>query len=190
MWKTALLVLSTTYFTLGQNFEGLVTNTFYVGIALPSGNGSAETRPGPSLCIEPVRNLSKYVSVGGHLDYLWLTCKKPSSVTEEFSMGGHILDIAFVPKAIYPFNDNFSASFEFDPGIYLSYYYFTNGTESNSEAKPCFGLTTGLSCKYKAICIAIRYKTLFAKKFEQGYGNMLSEDNNPDIITISIGTTL
>jgi len=172
-----------------QNYEGLVTNTAYGGLALAV-NGNSGVYPGPALCIEPVRNISPYFALGGHLDYAWFQAKKPSTITEDFTMGVHILDLALVPKAMYPISNRVTATLEIDPGLYVTYFYYIVGTTSSSSVGKFFGLTEGLSLRLKPFVFLFKFKTMFANIFKTGFDNMFSKDNTLSWMTLSVGMEL
>lgn len=190
MKNFVLIVLASISMASGQYFEGLVTNTAYVGLALAIGNGSGGVNPGPTICLEPIRNVSPYFGIGGHIDYSWLSAKKPTNRTEEFSMGMHVIDVSLVPKALYPFSKEASGCVELDPGLYLPYFYYILGSSSQTSVRPFFGLTSGLSFRYQSFAFVLKFKTMFAEIFQKGYSNIFSKENTLNWMTFSVGITL
>ena len=190
MKNFVLIVLASISIAPGQNFEGLVTSTAYVGLALAIGDGSGGVNPGPTICLEPIRNVSPYFGIGGHIDYSWISAKKPPNITEEFSLGMHVIDVALVPKAFYPFSKDACGSVELDPGLYLPYLYYILGTFSQTAVKPFFGLTSGLSFRYQSFAFVLKFKTIFAEIFQKGYNTIFSKVNTLNWMTFSVGITL
>jgi hypothetical protein len=153
-----------------------VTTTFYGGLAIAIGEGSSDMNPGIAACVEPIGKISKYFGLGGHLDYAWLSVRKPSNLTMgDFRAGVHFWDISLVPKGYLPVADNSNVALEFDPGVYLTYSYINGGGESHGEVKPYFGLTTGVSFNINAFAVGFKIKNAF------------TEDHPTSWISFSVG---
>jgi hypothetical protein len=141
--------------------ETNLVNTLYGGLALATGKGSDGMNPGLTACVEPVVIVNKFIACGGHLDYAWLTMKKPDIAPNDFRGGHHLWDIAFVPKVLFPLSTDMRLAFEMDPGFNMTLSYISGGGYNDSEFKPHFGLTTGIAYTVKMFSFAFRFKNVF-----------------------------
>jgi hypothetical protein len=171
--KTLLAVLLTFGLAYGNsNFQ----NTFYGGLAIATGEGSEYINPGITACIEPLGKINKYFGIGGHVDYTWLSVKKPNGWdNDNFSFGFHMWDLALVPKAFIPISEDANIAFEIDPGLSLDLVYFNMGNYSDSDLQPNFGLTSGISINIKSFAFAFKFKNVF------------SDEDVTNWITFSVG---
>jgi hypothetical protein len=156
--KVIVVVLALAGIVLG---ETRLVNTLYAGLALATGEGSSDMNPGITACLEPVVVVNKYFACGGHLDYAWLTATKPSDAPSDFRAGTHLWDIAFVPKALVPIAADMNLAFEIDPGFNMTLAYVHGGSFDDSEFKPHFGLTSGISYTVKVFSFAFKFKNVF-----------------------------
>jgi hypothetical protein len=156
--KAIVIVLALFGFAMG---ETPLVNTLYGGLALATGEGSDGMNPGLFAGIEPVVIVNKYFACGGHADYTWLTVKKPAHAPGDFRAGTHFWDIAFVPKALLPLTTDMRLAFEMDPGFNMTLAYVSGGGFNNSEFKPHFGLTTGITYTIQMFSFAFRFKNVF-----------------------------
>ena|GEM_PF-1992233 len=187
MKKITFMILVAASLSYCQYVEGLVTTTMYGGLAVALGSG---VNPGPSLCIEPIRNVTPNFGLGGHIDYSWISAAKPPNVDPGFRMGVHFIDAAFVCKGVYPFSEKSSAALEFDPGINLTYFYFLLGNISDNAMKPFYGQTFGISYRRQPFAFVIKLKTIFAEIFRPKYDNIFSTQKTISWMTFSVGIEL
>jgi hypothetical protein len=136
-----------------------VRNTFYGGIALNVGKGSSAMNPGVTACMEPVKKINKYFGAGGHIDYTWLSV---ANLPDNIGTGLHLFDVAFVPKAFVPVAEEMCFSFEADPGLYGTYFYYSEGGFHDSIFKLFFGFTSGAAFNIGSYSFMFKFKTIFA----------------------------
>jgi hypothetical protein len=172
--KVLLCILLLVGLAVGQ-IEKL--NTIYGGIAIATGEGSGSMNPGPTVCFESIAKFIKYFGIGGHAEYAWLTVKVPSWVPSNSSAGVHLWDLALVPKGYLPVGNNVNFALEIDPGFAMSYAYVREGSDSYSNFKIGFGMTYGISFTYKALALAVKYKSDYM------------ENGHVDWISFTIGFT-
>ncbi len=126
---------------------GSFRNTLSFGVAIAVGGDSIaagkdreDMNPGLNACIELVAPLDKHFGLGVHLDYTWLTVKKPEGI-DHYHAGVHMWDLALVPRFFAPLADDVRMYFEFDPALYLVYDYLNIKEFADSDFKPHFGFT-------------------------------------------------
>ncbi len=165
MEKTLLLLSCAVGLIFGQSNFGQsgykAKNTVYGGIAIMTGEEG--WNPGLALGLEPVSRISKYVGLGGHIDYTWLSLKTENTIVGEVGGGLHFLDVAFVPKLYVPVSDETFMTFDIDPALVLDYAYAHFGNVEDSDISVHFGFTFGASFNVNLYSFVFKYKTVYVK---------------------------
>lgn len=176
--KTSLLLSVFAIFTVQAQSE--TQSTVYGGLTIATGDEAEYMNPGIALGFDAGKRIGKFVSLGGHFDYEWLTEDIPADY--DARVGYHFWDISFVPKVIIPFTDKVNMSLEVDPGFCLSLAYIHLesyfGNFDDREADPNFILTPGITFNVSKLALAFKFKRVFGE-----YGNS-------NFVTFNVGYNL
>ena len=175
--KTGLLLSIITVMSTQAQTES--RTLIYGGLALATGQGNGDMRPGLSLGLESGSKIGNYVGLGGHIDYEWLTVDIPADY--DIRMGVHLWDVSFVPKFFIPFTESANMSFEVDPGFCLSLGYIRSRGYSDSEVEPHFILTSGITFNVEKFAFGFKYKRVFL------YDDSADYDGSANMVTFNVG---
>ncbi len=169
--KFALIVL----FIVFSTFAETQTRTaLYGGLALATGIGHEETNPGLDLRFEAGFKPIPFLSLGGDVDYTWISSEVPSEY--DARAGFMFWDIAFDPKFCIPIKEDLDITFGFSPGFCFTRVYAKYEDESYSEVERSFATTEGIALNFHNFTIAFNFKTVF-----------IEEDNHLHWICFNIG---
>jgi len=172
MRKTAFVLLVTASVAFCQSYyetQTLARTTFFSGIALAFGKSGLN--PGVNACLEPVKKINSYLSVGGHIDYTWFSA---SGLPADTAVNLHAFDISFVPKACWPLGKDKNITFEIDPGWYGILNYFHAGAYYETVFNKRFGLTTAPGFTINNFSFAVKVKTIFTESADSRYVKLIA----------------
>jgi len=128
---------------------------FFAGGVLALGTGM---NPGVSACLEPIKRINTYFGAGGHVDYTWLSA---AGLPADVGIDLHIVDISFVPKALWPVGKDKCLTFEIDPGWYLILIKVHDVNYHATGFNKRFGLTVAPGFTIGDFSFSFKVKSVF-----------------------------
>lgn len=131
------------------------------GLSLMTGDRADNMNPGISASIEPNGRINRFVGLGGHVDYSWLSQKTDF---DNVKAGYHLIDVGFVPKFYAPLGGFNSMFFEVDPAILFQIYYNRIEDNSDNSFDPYFALTYGAGFEFSNLILGVKFKSAFTER--------------------------